>query len=106
MLRIVAVILLAVAVLFLWIGVDGLLNASTKGRFVAAVGNAFGERIDAVDWARHWFITSVEVSVVGVLVAIAACGLWQRRTGALLLFAAALFAQLIWQLAQYLVGYS
>jgi hypothetical protein len=106
MMRVIGIILIGVAVLYLGIGIDGLLNAGTKGRFVATVADAFGQRIDPTDWARHWFVTSVEMAVVGGLIAIAGCGIWQRRAGALLLLAGTLAAQLVWQLVQYLIGYS
>jgi CHASE2 domain-containing sensor protein len=70
------------------------------------VASAYHTKLDSQDWAAHWRLDSVELATVGGLVAVSGVGLWQKRPGALLLFAVAVTLLMVADLAKYFVGYS
>ena len=73
-----------------------LANAGDMGKFMARVGEAFGQPEDAAEWTTHWRANSAGMAMLAAGGIVAGLGLVARKRFAWAALAIALAADAIW----------
>jgi hypothetical protein len=73
-----AFLLIASMALFTW-SLREVVRAESRGAFVATVASAYGEHLQAHDWAAHWRAAFLEQIALSLFLALSGFLIWHRR---------------------------